>query len=136
MPAPFDDGVVGAVRRAIRNDRAVYWPPISDDVDRNDEDSGKVVWDSPYEICCYWDDAADAKVSKGGQEIVLRTQVIVGNELKKGGYLWHGRIDQCPQEFLDDPTVYLPGYDPPYQIIHWSRTASASGRKIAREAFL
>jgi len=86
------------------NQKAVYWPPGSDETGGQDfNDYGQPLYSTAVEIDCRWDDVSEEILLPNGDRVMSRAIVIVDREVKIAGVLWLGNIADVTDE--DDPKL-------------------------------
>lgn len=88
---------------------AVYWPVSEPD------GFGGFVYEEPREIDCRWDEVSKLIRDDKGQEIVVRAEVLVNEDLDEGGLLFLGTLSEL------DSSQSPEGIDA-YPIIKMSKT--------------
>jgi len=74
---------------------AVYWgSPVPDGY-------GGYTYAKPIEIKCRWDDVSKEIMSDNGEQIVCRAQVLTPTDVKTGGYLYLGSLQNLTLDAAD-----------------------------------
>jgi len=114
-------------RRCVQT--AVYWTPDGED------GYGNTVFtsDSPREIACRWEDSTRLMTDAQGDEIVVRAEVFVTEDLEEKGVLYLGTLDDLDSAQEDDPKQV----DGAYEIRRFDKMPElGSATKFLRKAYL
>jgi hypothetical protein len=89
--------VSDVLKPGILRDTAVYW-------EREEVDEfGKPVYAGPIPIRCRWVDKSEQYLRKDGRTLVSKSVVYVDQDLVEGSVLFHGRVEDVPNELFDEP---------------------------------
>ena len=86
---------------------AVYWESEGDDGYGNISYTS----DSPMEIDCRWEDSTRVVVDAYGEEIIARAEIYVLQDLKEGGVLYLGNLDDLDSTEISDPRKLNSAYE-------------------------
>lgn len=116
----------------MRRQYAVYWAPTGEV-----GDDGEPVFAKPVELKVRWEGIKvlrrDGPVRKENE---TREVVYVGQEVKRGGVLWKGRLSKCPAEKKVAPYKPFAGDELAYEITKYSEYPTIKATKFLRVAVL
>ena len=109
-------GTIEDVAALFTVQTAVYWGPGTPDGE------GGRVWPDPVEIDCRWDEVTKLVVSgqtsgKPGEEVVAHATVLVNIDLKYGGFLFLGDLDDLGSAEEENPMTVSGAH----RIIRWEK---------------
>jgi len=90
---------------------AVYWAPGAED------GYGSKVWGTPVEVDCRWDETTELVKNNNGEEVIAKASVLVNDDLKEGGYLLLGSLDDLDSAEEADPMTV----EGAWEIISWKK---------------
>ena len=81
------------------NQKAVYWPPGSEETGGTDFDNyGRPLYSDAVEIDCRWDDVTEEIILADGTRDLSQAVVIVDREVSVRGVLWLGELVDVEDE--------------------------------------
>lgn len=91
---------------------AVYWGNPQED------GYGQKTFDAPVEIKVRWEDVLNLMRTADGQELTCKAQVLVQQDVDRGGYLMLGSLDDIDSDITDSPQ----NIDDAYPILRMDKT--------------
>ncbi len=79
--------------------RCVYWEPLAGDSDLD----GQLVFAPPVELRCRWEGRSNRLQEMFGDEKRFKEFVYVLQDVKPGGFLWLGKLEDLPPAKINDP---------------------------------
>jgi len=80
---------------------AVYWGNPQND------GAGRMTYDPPIEINCFWIDEQETLIDNDGKERVTRARIFVLQDMDEQGVLYLGTLDDLTDDQKSDPKANL-----------------------------
>jgi len=105
--------------------RAVYWAP------NGINNNGQVIFSSPAELCCRWNDHIETFMDRNGNQEISRAKVRLPYVLEELGVLWQGCLVD-----LTSPTTNPFANRNAWEIRQFRIVSSRHGGTVLRYAIL